>query len=107
VHATPHAVVLINAFEVPREADEPFIMGWERARDFLAGTGGFSATALRRALRDDADFRFVKIVYPRSETALARNAGPENETDDAAEAYAPFPHWRLGRPEAWAALPWA
>jgi uncharacterized cupin superfamily protein len=47
------------------------------------------------------------IVYPRSETALARNAGVETETDSPPEAYAPFAHWRLGRPETWPDLPWA
>ena len=41
---------LINAFEVPPEADESFIAGWERARDFLATRHGFSVTALHRAL---------------------------------------------------------
>jgi heme-degrading monooxygenase HmoA len=53
---------LINAFEVPPDADEPFIAGWERARDSLAGTEGFAATALHRALRDDVDFRFVNVT---------------------------------------------
>jgi uncharacterized cupin superfamily protein len=47
------------------------------------------------------------IVYPVSETARDRNAGVETETDSPAEAYAPFAHWRLGRPDAWAGLPWA
>jgi uncharacterized cupin superfamily protein len=47
------------------------------------------------------------IVYPRSATARARNAGVETETDTPAEAYAPFTPWRLGRPDAWAELPWA
>ena len=47
------------------------------------------------------------ILYPRSETALARAAGVEAETDRPAEAYAPFTPWRLGRPDAWRALPWA
>jgi hypothetical protein len=46
------------------------------------------------------------ITYPRSETARARNAGVETETDAPCEAYAPFPPWRLGRPDAWADLPW-
>jgi heme-degrading monooxygenase HmoA len=55
-------VVLINPFEVPAEADEPFIRGWERARDFLATRGGFTATALHRALRGDVDFRFVNVA---------------------------------------------
>jgi heme-degrading monooxygenase HmoA len=47
-------VVVINPFKVPVEADEPFIAGWERAR--------FTATALHRALREDADFRFVSVA---------------------------------------------
>jgi hypothetical protein len=33
------SVVLINFFEVPEEeADERFVAGWERARDFLRST---------------------------------------------------------------------
>ena len=47
------------------------------------------------------------IVYPVAEHALARAAGVEAETNDPREAYAPFGHWRLGRPDAWPALPWA
>jgi heme-degrading monooxygenase HmoA len=62
VSATTRAVTLINAFEVPPEADEVFITGWERARDFLAGRGGFGQTALHRALRRDAAFRFVNVA---------------------------------------------
>ena len=46
------------------------------------------------------------ILYPVSETARARKAGVEAQTDSPADAYAPFPHWRLGRPDAWADLPW-
>jgi uncharacterized cupin superfamily protein len=46
------------------------------------------------------------IVYPVSETARARGAGVEKETDKPREAYAPFGHWRLGRPDAWPRLPW-
>ena len=62
-------MILINAFEVPPEADEPFIAGWERARDFLATKRGFSATALHRALRPDADFRFVNVARVESPDA--------------------------------------
>ena len=47
------------------------------------------------------------IVYPRSEAALARDAGVPVETPAPSEAYAPFPAWRLGRPAAWPELPWA
>jgi hypothetical protein len=46
------------------------------------------------------------IVYPRSETARRRAAGVETETNSPAEAYAPFAHWRVGRPDEWAGLPW-
>jgi len=56
------AVTLINAFEVPPDADEAFIAGWERARAFLAGREGFAATALHRALRPDVEFRFVDVA---------------------------------------------
>jgi hypothetical protein len=42
-----------------------------------------------------------------AEHALARSAGVEMETPSPMEAYALFGHWRLGRPDAWAALPWA
>jgi hypothetical protein len=41
VESNTQSVTLVNAFEVPPEADEPFIGGWERARDFLATTDGF------------------------------------------------------------------
>jgi heme-degrading monooxygenase HmoA len=66
---TVQTVTLINAFEVPPQADEPFIAGWERARDFLAGKRGFAATALHRALRPDADFRFVNVAHVESPDA--------------------------------------
>ena len=46
------------------------------------------------------------IVYPVSETARAHGAGVEAETNSPSEAYAPFSHWRLGRPDAWGKLPW-
>ena len=62
MQSTTKTVVLINAFEVPAEADAPFIGGWQRARDFLAAKGGVRSTALHRALREDADFRFVNVA---------------------------------------------
>jgi uncharacterized cupin superfamily protein len=51
--------------------------------------------------------RDKEIRYPRSEAATRRGAGVEEETSSAAEAYAPFPHWRPARPEGWNDLPWA
>jgi len=58
---TTGAVTLINVFEVPPDADEPFIAGWERARAVLAVMERSSAPALHRALRREADFRFVDV----------------------------------------------
>ena len=62
MQATAGSVTLINVFEVPPDADEAFIAGWERARDFLATQEGFVATALHRALRPDVEFRFVNVA---------------------------------------------
>jgi uncharacterized cupin superfamily protein len=47
------------------------------------------------------------ILYVRDETALKHRAGVTEETPSPHEAYAPFPHWRLGRPDAWDDLPWS
>ena len=47
------------------------------------------------------------ILYPRDETALGHGAGVERETPSPHEAYAPFPHRRLGRPDGWDELPWS
>jgi uncharacterized cupin superfamily protein len=44
--------------------------------------------------------------YPRSDAALRHRAGVETETSSPSEAYASFPHWQLGRPDGWQALPW-
>ena len=46
------------------------------------------------------------ILYPRHEVALGHGAGVEQDTPSPQEAYSPFPHWRLGRPDQWAELPW-
>lgn len=59
---TMRAVTLINPFEVPPDAEEAFVAGWERARDYLAARTGIAATALHRALGPDAEFRFVDVA---------------------------------------------
>ena len=46
------------------------------------------------------------IVYPRSELAIRHGAGVETDTSSPAEAYAPFPKWKDGRPKSWGGLPW-
>ena len=72
-------------------------------RHTFVGTGDQPCVIFMTGARREDD----TIVYPRSETALANHAGVDTETDAPREAYAPFPAWRLGRPEAWASLPWA
>ena len=46
---------LIRAFEVPPDADESFVAGWEPPP-------GCSSAALHRALRSDVEFRFVEVA---------------------------------------------
>jgi heme oxygenase (mycobilin-producing) len=60
--ASAGPVVLINLFEVPPGADEGFVAGWERARDFLAAQDGYRSTALHRSLGGEAEFRFVNVA---------------------------------------------
>ncbi len=55
-------LVLINAFEVPRDEAEQFIAAWEKTRDYLATQPGNVDTALRQAMTPGADFQFVNIA---------------------------------------------
>jgi heme oxygenase (mycobilin-producing) len=74
---TTGAVVLIHLFEVPAAADEAFVAGWERARDFLRDQDGYLATELHRSLAADADFRFVNLgryQSPQAFQAAVRHA---------------------------------
>jgi heme-degrading monooxygenase HmoA len=68
-------VRLISAFEVPPDADEAFIAGWEHARDVATARGGSSVTALHRALRGDAEFRFVNVGLVESPQAWRQSIG--------------------------------
>ena len=45
-------------------------------------------------------------LYVRNEVALRHGVGVETETPLSAEAYAPFPKWKPGRPASWEGLPW-
>jgi heme oxygenase (mycobilin-producing) len=58
----PEPVVLINAFEVPEEADQAFLAGWERQREYLGAQQGYLSTRLHRSLAPDAEFRFVNVA---------------------------------------------
>jgi heme oxygenase (mycobilin-producing) len=82
-------VVLINLFEVPPEADAPFVAGWERARDSLEAKQGYIDTALHRSLSPDARFRFVNVASWESPEAFqAAVADPKFPGRDA-----PFPSY--------------
>jgi heme-degrading monooxygenase HmoA len=83
-------VVLINPFEVPAEADEPFLAGWRESRAFLAGRRGYLGTRLHRSV-GAADFRFVNIARWSSPLAFAR-AVAEPEFQQAVAAL-PFPSY--------------
>jgi heme oxygenase (mycobilin-producing) len=66
----PEPAVLINAFEVPEEADEAFLAGWARQREFLSAQEGYLSTRLHRSLSPDADFRFVNVALWESAKAF-------------------------------------
>ena len=66
----PGAVVLINPFTVPADADEQFLPIWEAARDALREQQGYLSTSLYRSLLPGADFRFVNIALWESPTAF-------------------------------------
>ena len=57
----PGGVVLINAFEVPPDADDAFVSAWEATRQVLRDQPGYLATRLHRSLSPDTRFRFVNI----------------------------------------------
>ena len=72
-------------------------------RHTFVGTGGDPCVIFMTGARTEDG----TIVYLVSETARAHGAGVEAETPSPREAYAPFAHWRLGRPGAWPRLPWS
>jgi uncharacterized cupin superfamily protein len=95
------AVLIVEGEERPLRAWD-FVHCPPGTNHTFVGTGdGPCVIFMTGARREDGS-----IVYPVSETAQARGAGVETETPSPAEAYAPYPHWRLGRPDAWPALPW-
>jgi uncharacterized cupin superfamily protein len=71
-------------------------------RHTFVGTGDAPCVIFMTGARRDGD----TILYPASNAARAHDAGVETETDSPADAYAPFAHWRLGRPAGWGDLPW-
>ena len=74
----PGGVVLINAFEVPRDADDAFLASWEASRQFIRAQPGYLATRLHRSLSPGADFRFVNIGrYANPQAFQAAISRPE------------------------------
>jgi uncharacterized cupin superfamily protein len=94
-------LLLIEEEERPLRAWD-FVHCPPGTRHSFVGTGDGPCVIFMTGARREGD----TILYPHSETARAHDAGVETETDYPAEAYAPFSHWRPGRPEAWAELPW-
>jgi uncharacterized cupin superfamily protein len=95
-------VLLIEEQERPLRAWD-FVHCPAGTRHTFVGTGEEPCVIFMTGARRDGR----TIVYPHSETARARHAGVETETNAPAEAYAPFTPWRVGRPDAWPDLPWA
>jgi uncharacterized cupin superfamily protein len=95
-------LLLIEEHERPLHAWD-FVHCPPGTRHTFVGTGVGPCVILMTGARREGG----TIVYPVSETAQARGAGVERETPRPREAYAPFAHWRLGRPDAWADLPWS
>jgi uncharacterized cupin superfamily protein len=94
-------LLLIEEEERPLRAWD-FVHCPPGTRHTFVGTGEAPCVIVMSGARREDD----TIVYPVSETARAHGAGVATETASPAEAYAPFGHWRLGRPEVWPALPW-
>jgi heme oxygenase (mycobilin-producing) len=73
---TSRTMTVIDPVEVPAgEADEQFVHGWERGRDFLASRNAFAATALHRSLAPDAEFRYVSVAWVESAEQWQQAAG--------------------------------
>jgi uncharacterized cupin superfamily protein len=95
-------LLLIEEQERPLRAWD-FVHCPPGAEHTFVGTGDRPCVIFMTGARREGD----TIVYPRSETALARGASVAEETVSPGEAYAPFSRWRLGRPGTWPHLPWA
>ena len=80
----PGGVVLINAFEVPPDADDAFLAAWEASRQFLRAQPGYLATHLHRSLSPEADFRFVNIGRYTSPQAFQAAIGQPEFREAAA-----------------------
>jgi len=95
-------LLLIENEERPLRAWD-FVHCPAETRHSFVGTGDGPCVIFMTGARREGK----TLLYPAAEHARAHGAGVETETGDPREAYAPFAHWRLGRPDAWPGLPWA
>ena len=71
----PHAcvrepVTLINAFTVPPEESDRFLVRWKDNARVMAGRPGFIRARMYRSLVDDAELRFINVAEWESGAAL-------------------------------------
>jgi uncharacterized cupin superfamily protein len=99
-------LLLIEEEERPLRAWD-FVHCPAGTRHSFVGTGDEPCVIFMTGARREDRREGKGIVYPVAAHARAHGAAVETETSDPREAYAPFAHWRLGRPDAWADLPWA
>ena len=63
--------ILINPFEVPPTThDDDFLAAYEPVGEFMRARPGFVSSRLHRALRPDAQFRFVNVAEWESPSDL-------------------------------------
>lgn len=90
------------------EGEERQLRAWDffycapNTQHAFVGTGVESCVILMVGARSAEG----TILYARNEAALEHGAGVDQDTPSPHEAYAPFPHWQLGRPDGWDDLPW-
>jgi heme oxygenase (mycobilin-producing) len=80
----PGGVVLINAFEVPADADDAFLASWEASRQFLRAQPGYLATRLHRSLSPETGFRFINVGRYASPQAFQAAIGQPEFREAAA-----------------------
>ena len=74
-------MIVIDLFEVPAGADDQFVETWEGAHDR-------TARVLYRALREDADFRFVEVASVEASEAGAYEVVHEDGVPDGSDGVA-------------------
>ena len=71
-------VTLINAFTVPPEESERFLLRWKDNARIMSGQPGFDRARMYRSLVDDVELRFVNVAEWDSKQALDEaRANPE------------------------------